>query len=180
MSTKNTHRQKYPHFGKKGDSPHKHYSNRAEIIKKKGGDMPNEVFESDGGQIQKHAENPSWEFDDSDLIKMYYWRDRCRLAEKLIQHVLTRKDVGRALHIHGLEEKLRKLQEEMTHQRIAAEVRNKQLKAANMIVCCTGGCEGGIIGSSDKVEEELVVEVERTAKRLRQWWENRKHRLSQE
>lgn len=35
MSIRNTHRQKYPRFGKKGDSPYKYYLNKDEIIQKK-------------------------------------------------------------------------------------------------------------------------------------------------
>lgn len=120
--------------------------------------------------------NPAWQSDNCELLRTIYWERRCELAEGLLKHVFTGKEIGRACHIHALEEKIEKLQSEITFQREAAEYRNRQFKAANLIVSCTGGCDTGIIGSKDKINEELVCEVERTAKRIRSWWVNYQYR----
>ena len=111
--------------------------------------------------------NPAWQNSDRELLRTVYWEERCRLAERLLNHVFTKKEIGRAYHINALEKKVGKLQEEVTHQRKAAEYRNRQLRAANLIISCTGGCDTGVIGSKESINEELVGEVERTAKRLR-------------
>ncbi len=115
--------------------------------------------------------NPKWK-DECQVLRTVYWRDRCGLAEKLLKYVFTSKEIGRACHIHDLEEKIKRLQDEVTHQRKAAEYRNSQLKAANLIVSCSGGCEGGFMGDKGKVDEEMVSEVELIAKRLRSWFVN--------
>lgn len=120
--------------------------------------------------------SPSWRTDDYHLMRTIYWERRCELAESLLKHVFTKKEIGRACHIHDLEIKVKKLQIEITHQRKAAEYRNRQLEAANLIISCTGGCDDGVIGDKDKVTEEIVSEVERTSKRLRSWWNNYKYR----
>lgn len=116
--------------------------------------------------------NPAWKNNDDEIIRTIYWEQRCELAEELLKHVFTNKEIGRACHIHDLEKKVKKLQKEVTFQREVAEYRNRQLKAANLIVSCTGGCDTGIIGFPDKITEEIVTEVERIAKRLRGWWVN--------
>ena len=116
--------------------------------------------------------NPNWKNDDCEILREVYWRERCVLAEQLLKHVFTNKEIGRACHIHDLEEKIERLQDEVTHQRKAAEYRNNQLRAANLIVSCSGGCEDGVIGDKDKVNEEMVSEVELIAKRLRSWFVN--------
>lgn len=121
--------------------------------------------------------NPDWASAESEILRMVYWRDRCGLAEKLLQHVLTRKEIGRACHIHDLEIKVKKLQREVTHQREASEYRNAQLRAANLITYCTGGCKGGICGSDEAITEEVVAEVEMIAKRLRSWLINHNGRV---
>lgn len=120
--------------------------------------------------------NPLWKTNDHHLIRVIYWERRCELAESLLKHVFTGKEIGRACHIHDLETKVKELQHEITFQREAAEYRNRQLKAANLIVSCTGGCDDGIIGSKEAISEEIVCEVERTAKRLRSWWNNYRSR----
>lgn len=120
--------------------------------------------------------DPSWENSDCELLKTVYWRERCVLAEKLLSHVFTKKEIGRACHIHDLEIKVKQLQNEITRQRGAAEYRNRQLKAANLIVLCSGGCEGGILGSRHRIDEELVSDVETIAKRLRSWLVNYRSR----
>lgn len=116
--------------------------------------------------------NPAWKEDHSPMMRELYWQRRCELAEELLKHTLTNKEIGRACHIHDLEEKNNRLKAEITHQREAAEYRNRQLIASNLIVSCSGGCETGIMGCKDKINEEVVAEVERTAKRLRSWWTN--------
>ena len=121
--------------------------------------------------------NPAWASDESQILRMVYWRDRCELAEELLHHVLTRKEIGRACHIHDLETKVKRLQDETTEQRLIAEYRNRQLRAANLITYCTGGCKGGICGSDEKIDDELVSEVEMIAKRLRGWWVNHEARI---
>ena len=123
--------------------------------------------------------DPSWKDDDREILRTIYWERRCELAEKLLKHVFTNKEIGRACHIHDLEVKVKNLQRTVTDQREASEYRNRQLKAANLIVCCTGGCDTGIIGSKGEINEEIVSEVERTAKRLRSWWENYKYKQEQ-
>lgn len=116
--------------------------------------------------------NPAWRNDHRAMIRETYWEQRCQLAEELLKHVLTNKEIGRACHIHDLEKKIKHLQLEVTHQREAAEYRNRQLQATNLIVSCSGGCESGIMGSRDRINEEMVSGVERIAKRLRSWWTN--------
>lgn len=120
--------------------------------------------------------NPDWRDSDCEILRTEYWKERCILAEKLLRHVFTKKEIGRACHIHDLETKVKHLQNEITNQREAAECRNRQLKAANLIVLCSGGCEGGILGSRDKIDEELVSEVEMIASRLRLWLVNYRSR----
>lgn len=120
--------------------------------------------------------NPAWETGDSSILREVYWERRCKLAESLLKHVFTKKEIGRACHIYDLETKVKELQKQITIQREAAEYRNRQLKAANLIVCCTGGCDTGIMGSKEAISEEIVCEVERTAKRLRSWWNNYRYR----
>lgn len=120
--------------------------------------------------------NPEWASNENAIIREVYWKDRCRLAEELLKHVLTRKEIGRACHIHDLEIKVKRLQDEITEQRLIAEYRNGQLRAANLITYCTGGCKGGICGYDEKVDEELVSEVEKIAKRIRIWLTNHDHR----
>jgi len=120
--------------------------------------------------------DPAWKDDCSEILRTVYWQRRCELAEKLLRHVFTKREIGRACHILALEEKVKALQSEITSQREAAEHRNRQLRAANLIVSCSGGCDGGIIGSKENVDEKLVCEVERTANRLRAWWNNYRSR----
>lgn len=121
--------------------------------------------------------DPSWLNSEHDILREMYWKDRCLLAETLLQHVFTRKEIGRACHIHDLEIKVKKLQREITNQREISEYRNVQLKAANLITYCTGGCEGGICGSDEKVDEAMVSNVETIAKRLRSWLVNHNCRV---
>ncbi len=116
--------------------------------------------------------DPSWKDDNNEILRTIYWERRCELAEGLLKHVFTRKEIGRACHIYDLEVKVKNLQRTVTDQREASEYRNRQLKAANLIICCTGGCNTGVIGNKDNINEEIVVEVERTAIRLRSWWNN--------
>jgi len=120
--------------------------------------------------------NPDWKDSDCEILRTSYWQKRCSLAEKLLRHVFTKKEIGRACHIHDLETKVKQLQNEVTNQREAAEYRNRQLKAINLIVLCSGGCEGGILGSKDKIDEELVGDVETIASRLRSWLTNYRSR----
>ncbi len=121
--------------------------------------------------------NPAYRYHQNSVMKEIYWEERCRLAEALLKrHVISNKAIGRACHIYDLEEKVKTLQKEITFQREAAEYRNRQLRAANIIISCTGGCDTGIIGSKDKIDEEMVCEVERTAKRLRHWWNTYQYR----
>ncbi len=123
--------------------------------------------------------NPAWK-NECDILQAIYWRDRCGLAENLLKHVFTDREIGRACHIHDLEIKVKRLQREITILREVAEYRNTQLKATDLIVSCTGGCKGSTIGSKDEVDEETVCEVERIAQRLRTWLGNyqaRKARL---
>ncbi len=116
--------------------------------------------------------NPDWATSDCEILKIAYWEERCALAEKLLENVLTKKEIGRACHIHDLEEKVKQLQFEVTNQREAAEYRNRQLEVTNLIALCSGGCKGGILGSDDKVTEEMVSDVEKIAERLRSWLVN--------
>jgi len=116
--------------------------------------------------------DPAWADSEHSCLREVYWRDRCLLAEDLLKYVFNQKELGRACHIRDLEHKVKSLKDEITHQRIAGEVRNRQLKAANLIVLCTGGCDGGLFGNNDDINEELIAEVERTAKRLRMWYNN--------
>jgi len=116
--------------------------------------------------------NPSWARDENKMLRMIYWRDRCGLAEKLLEHVLTRKEIGRACHIHDLEIKVKRLKKEVTEQKLVSEYRTRQLKAANLITLCSGGCIDGILGSYEKIDNNFVSDVERIAKRLRTWLTN--------
>ena len=125
---------------------------------------------------EKSTGPQSWQDEEEPILRIAYWRDRCFLAERLIGKTLTQQEVGRARHIMGLEDKSQRQREEITSMRMIAEYRNRQLEAANLIVRCNGGCTGGIIGSPEKINEELVAEVERTAKRLREWWRNYQYR----
>ncbi len=120
--------------------------------------------------------NPNWAIGNSKILQTIYWKDRCLFAEHLLKHVFTCREIGRACHINDLEEKVVKLRKEITYQREVAEYRNKQLKAANLIVLCTGGCEGGIMGNDDKIDETAVSNVEMIAKRLRSWLTNHYYR----
>jgi hypothetical protein len=124
-----------------------------------------------------HEPHPSWRDSDDEILQSIYWRERCYLAERLLKHVFTNQEIGRAHHIADIEAKLKLLKEQITDLRETAECRNKQLAATNIIACCTGGCLTGIIGDPYKVTEELVVEVERIAERLRSWFANRQSRL---
>lgn len=121
--------------------------------------------------------NPDWEKSDCEILRNAYWEERCALAERLLTHVFTKKEIGRASHIHDLEAKVKHLQREITNQREAAEYRNRQLKATNLIVSCSGGCENGIFGSRDRIDEELVGDVETIASRLRSWLTNHNSRV---
>ena len=114
--------------------------------------------------------NPKYKTDETSLLREFYWESRCELAEKLLKHVLTEKEIGRACHIHDLEAKVRKLRNELTYQREAAEYRNRQLKAVNLVVSCYG-CDAGLIGDPESINESMVFEVEQIAIRLRKWWE---------
>ena len=121
--------------------------------------------------------NPAYKDHRDPIMREIYWEERCRLAETLLKrHVISNKEIGRACHIYDLEEKVKTLQNQITCQRGAAEYRNRQLRAANIIISCTGGCDTGIIGSKDQINEEVVCEVETIAKRLRHWWNNYHHR----
>lgn len=121
--------------------------------------------------------NLAYKNHDKSIMREIYWEERCRLAETLLKrHVISNKAIGRACHIYDLEEKVKTLQDQITYQRGAAEHRNHQLKAANIIVSCTGGCDTGIIGSKDKINEKMVCEVETIAKRLRHWWNTYQYR----
>lgn len=123
----------------------------------------------------EHA-NPAWKTDDCELLRELYWSRRCEVAESLLKHVFTKKEIGRACHIYDLEEKVKKIQREITNQREAAEDRNHLLEAANLIVNCTGGCDNSFMGQENKINEKIVCEVEMIAKRLRSWWGNYRSR----
>lgn len=116
--------------------------------------------------------NPAWANDSSDIIKMLYWRERCFIAEKLLNNFLDQKEIGRACHIDALETKVERLKEEIRYQQGVAEYRNRQLNAANLITLCTGGCPGGIMGDGNKIDEQTVCDVEMIAKRMRSWFVN--------
>ncbi len=163
MSTRLSKRQSKWKPGRKNNTPYKRYLTREEIIKLKMGD---EIMD---GHEQT---DPDWKHSDSEVLRTVYWEERCALAEKLLRHVLTNQEIGRACHIHDLETKVKNLQNQITNQREVAEYRNRQLKTANLIVLCSGGCEGGILGSQDKIDEELVGDVEKIARRLRTWLTN--------
>lgn len=121
--------------------------------------------------------NPKWADGGSEILRSVYWEERCRLAESLLHKLLTNQEIGRACHIHDLEIKVKRLQEEINEQRLISEYRNRQLRAANLITYCTGGCKGGICGFDEKIDEALVSEVETIAKRLRSWLINHIHRI---
>ena len=127
-------------------------------------------------RIEKSTGPQSWQDEEEPILRVAYWRDRCFLAERLVGKTLTKQEVGRARHIDGLEEKFKRQAEEITTMRDIAVYRNRQLEAANLIIRCNGGCTGGVIGSPEKIDEKLVAEVERTAKRLREWWSNYQYR----
>lgn len=122
---------------------------------------------------------PDWQNSDKDFLKAAYWREKCYLAERLLKHVFTDQEIGRAHHIADIESKLKILKEQITDLRETAEYKNKQLAATNIIACCTGGCLSGIMGDPHIVTEELVAEVERITKRLRSWFNNRQYRREQ-
>lgn len=47
--------------------------------------------------------NPDWANSDCYLLRAAYWEKRCALAEQLLEHILTKKEIGRACHIHDLD-----------------------------------------------------------------------------
>ena len=53
---------------------------------------------------------PKWKDHESEVLRTIYWERRCELAESLLKHVFTGKEIGRACHIHALEEKVKNLQ----------------------------------------------------------------------
>ncbi len=163
ISTRLSKRQSKWKPGRKNNTPYKRYLTREEIIKlKTGGDI------MDGHE----QTNPDWQHSDCEVLRTVYWEERCVLAEKLLKLAFTKKEIGRACHIHDLETKVKHLKNQITIQREAAEYRNLQLKATNLITLCSGGCENGILGSKDKIDEKLVSGVERIAIGLRSWLVN--------
>lgn len=70
------------------------------------------------------------------------------------------------------------LRRRLTFQRDNNHERNVELDALHY-VWCDGGCECGTHRFTlGEVTEEVVVAAERNTKRLRSWWENKKHRAA--
>ena len=108
-------------------------------------------------------------------MKYVYWRTRCELLQRLIPYAMGRKTAGRAEHIANLEQKIAKLRYEVREMQVAAEQKNNQLLATNLIIRCTG-CSRGGPPEPERVTEEVVREVEVVAHRLREWWTNERGR----
>ncbi len=64
----------------------------------------------------------------------------------------------------------KELRRQLTNQRTANEVRNRELDALHY-VWCSGGCDGGVhrYCGGEPLTEELVTEIEKQATRARQW-----------
>lgn len=98
-------------------------------------------------------------------------RERERLENVLRSDYHTDKELNHAKHMADLEVKVKRLKKEVTWMRKALEDRNRQLAATNIITYCSGGCDGGI-PDKEKMTQEIVDEVRRTANRLENWWGN--------
>lgn len=133
--------------------------------------LSNQVLKWEKSAQGRERCNPSYRNSDKEVFRDYYWKARCFFAEKLLGNVLDNKEIGRACHMHDLEEKVEHLKRQLTIQREAAEYRNNQLKASNLIVSCTG-CEEGFFGSKEEITEEVVKSTEEIVRRLRIWWTN--------
>lgn len=105
-------------------------------------------------------------------------RERERL-EKILKRSYTKEELKRIDHLHGLEEKNKKLKKEVRYMQLKAEEFNNLLYATGLIVNCTG-CIAGAPANYENLTEEKVKEVEIIAGRLRIWWDTNKNRINKE
>ncbi len=102
----------------------------------------------------------------------------CERLHKLLESDYhTNKELNKALHMSDLEDKNRKLKEEVRNMQLKAEEFNNLLYATGLIVKCTG-CESGRPFDSESLTEEKVMTVERISARLRSWWNNNRKNKS--
>ena len=116
---------------------------------------------------------------DNYLNEMWEWRLRAERAERLLQDQYTLQEINKAHQIRDLEEKNRRLKDEVRRMQLKAEVFNKKLYATGLIVNCTG-CIPGAPDNYKELTEDKVKCVEEIAQRLRIWWENNKHKIERE
>jgi hypothetical protein len=111
------------------------------------------------------------------LLSWYGDYKRARKAEGMLETLKNLKDLNYISHIHDLEEKNKKLKQEVRTMQVKAEEVNKTLYATGLIVNCTG-CIAGHPDHYEDLTEEKVREVELIASRLRTWWGNYQWRIS--
>lgn len=119
-----------------------------------------------------------WRRDASAWFRAWYWHGRCLLTERLFWLLFGKKRIGRAHHMADLEAKIERQREELHEMNIVSKVRKDQVDAANLIISCYG-CDSGFMGDFSGVTEETVCEVERTASRLRRWWDLHKYHMGE-
>lgn len=102
-------------------------------------------------------------------------KERADLLERILLRLVDENELGRAEHIHHLEDKNKALKHEVRVMQKKAEEFNRLLYATGLIARCTG-CEAGKPFGGEDLTEEKIRDVEILARRLRAWWNNHCHR----
>lgn len=111
------------------------------------------------------------------LDDWYYERRRADRLEDILKREFSHEELKRAEHFRGIENKNKRLREEVRSMQLKAEEFNRLLYATGLIVHCTG-CIAGAPDHYKDLTEEKVQQVEQIARRLRLWWNCNKHRIN--
>ena len=98
-----------------------------------------------------------------------------RLRNLLKSRYHNDHELNRAIHMSDLEERNRRLKEEVRSMQLAAHRHNLEAYATGLIVNCTG-CDAGQPFEGKDLTEERVKMVEQLARRLRTWLNTHSYR----